>query len=114
LTQKKVGFPLSNNFETRIAKQVLLIGDGAEWIWINIPPLLARLGCPVETYQLFDFYHVTENIKVFADAAFNEEVQSKEWFIKVRKSLKKGKAKSLISQMDELIAVATESAVRLW
>ncbi|WP_109013000.1 ISLre2 family transposase [Nostoc commune] len=89
------------------AKQVLLIGDGAEWIWIHIPPLLTRLGCPAETYQLFDFYHVTENIKVFADAAFNEEVQSKDWFIKVRKSLKKGKAKSLISQMDELIAVAT-------
>ncbi|QHG20289.1 ISLre2 family transposase [Nostoc sp. ATCC 53789] len=89
------------------AKQVLLIGDGAEWIWIHIPPLLTRLGCPVETYQLFDFYHVTENIKVFADAAFNEEAQSKEWFVKVRKSLKKGKAKSLISQMDELIAVAT-------
>ncbi|WP_375496291.1 ISLre2 family transposase [uncultured Nostoc sp.] len=89
------------------AKQVLLIGDGAEWIWIHIPPLLARLGCPVETYQLFDFYHVTENLKAFADAAFNEEVQSKEWFIKARKTLKKGNAKSLISQMDELIAVAT-------
>jgi len=27
------------------AKQVLLIGDGAEWIWIHIPPLLTRLGC---------------------------------------------------------------------
>jgi hypothetical protein len=89
------------------AKQVLLIADGAEWIWIHIPPLLTRLGCPLETYQLFDFYHVTENLKVFADAAFNEEVQSKEWFKKARKTLKKGNAKSLISQMDELIAVAT-------
>ena len=89
------------------AKQVLLIGDGAEWIWIHIPPLLTRLGCPLETYQLFDFYHVTENLKVFADAAFNEELQSKQWFIKARKSLKKGNAKSLINQMDELIALAT-------
>ncbi len=89
------------------AKQVLLIADGAEWIWIHIPPLLTRLGCPLETYQLFDFYHVTENLKVFADAAFNEEAQSKQWFIKARKSLKKGHAKSLISQMDELIAVAS-------
>ncbi|MEH2171676.1 ISLre2 family transposase [Nostoc sp.] len=89
------------------ANQVLLIGDGAEWIWIHIPPLLTRLGCPPETYQLFDFYHVTENLKVFADAAFNEELQSKQWFIKARKSLKKGNAKSLISQMDELIALAT-------
>ncbi len=89
------------------AKQVLLIADGAEWIWIHIPPLLTRLGCPVETYQLFDFYHVTENLKVFADAAFQEEAQSKEWFKKARKTLKKGNAKSLISQMDELIAVAS-------
>jgi hypothetical protein len=68
---------------------------------------LTRLGCPLKTYQLFDFYHVTENLKVFADAAFNEEAQSKQWFIKARKSLKKGNAKSLISQMDELIAVAS-------
>ena len=89
------------------AKQVLLIGDGAEWIWIHIPPLLTRLGCPIVTYQLFDFYHVTENLKVFADAAFNEEAQSKEWFKKAIKTLKKGNAKSLINQMDELIAVAT-------
>jgi len=89
------------------AKQVLLIGDGAEWIWIHIPPLLTRLGCPLDTYQLFDFYHVAENLKVFADAAFHEELQSKQWFIKARKSLKKGNAKSLINQMDELIALAT-------
>ena len=88
------------------AKQVLLIADGAEWIWIHIPPLLTRLGCPIQTYQLFDFYHVTENLKIFADAAFNEEIQSKQWFIKARKTLKKGKAKSLINQMDELIALA--------
>lgn len=89
------------------AKQVLLIADGAEWIWIHIPPLLTRLGCPIQTYQLFDFYHVTENLKVFADVAFNEEIQSKQWFIKARKILKKGNAKSLIAQMDEFIAVAT-------
>ncbi|QFS51709.1 hypothetical protein GXM_09203 [Nostoc sphaeroides CCNUC1] len=33
--------------------------------------------------------------------------QSKQWFIKARKTLKKGNAKSLINQMDDLIAVAT-------
>jgi len=89
------------------AKQVLLIGDGAEWIWIHIPPLLTRLGCPTETYQLFDFYHVTQHLKAFADVAFSEETQSKEWFKKARKTLKKGNAKSLINQMDEFIALAS-------
>ena len=39
------------------AKQVLLIADGAEWIWKHIPPLLEKLNCPLETYELLDFYH---------------------------------------------------------
>ncbi len=68
---------------------------------------MTRLGCPLETYQLFDFYHVTENLKVFAPAANQEEAESKKWFIKARKTLKKGNAKFLIKHMDELIAVAT-------
>ena len=28
-----------------LASQVVLIADGAEWIWKHIPPLLQRLGC---------------------------------------------------------------------
>jgi hypothetical protein len=89
------------------AKQVLLIADGAEWIWIHIPPILSRLGCPSETYQLFDFYHVTEHLQIFADAAFREENSRKLWFKKARLTLKKGNALALIKQMDELIAQAT-------
>jgi hypothetical protein len=89
------------------AKQVLLIADGAEWIWIHIPPLLKRLGCPSETYQLFDFYHVTEHLQTFADAAFSDEKERKDWFKKARKTLKKGNAWNLMKQMDEFILHAT-------
>ncbi|QFS49889.1 ISLre2 family transposase ISCst1 [Nostoc sphaeroides CCNUC1] len=89
------------------AKQVLLIADGAEWIWIHIPPLLERLGCPSETYQLFDFYHVTEHLQTFADVAFNNEKERKDWFKKARKTLKKGYALTLIRQMDEFIIAAS-------
>ncbi len=39
------------------AKQVLLLADGAEWIWLCLPPLLQRLGCPAESIvELLDFY----------------------------------------------------------
>jgi len=48
------------------AKQVLLISDAAEWICQHIPTLLERLGSPNETYQLLDFYHVTEHLHTFA------------------------------------------------
>ena len=90
------------------AKQVLFIADGAEWIWKHIPPLLDRLGCPSETYQLFDFYHVTEHLQIFADVAFTEEQERKAWFQKSRKVLKKGKALTLVQEMDKFIARAAE------
>lgn len=89
------------------AKQVLLIADGAEWIWIHIPPLLKRLGCPTETYELFDFYHVTEHLQTFADVAFSDEKERKDWFKKARRTLKKGNALTLMKQMDEFILKTT-------
>jgi hypothetical protein len=86
------------------AKQVLLIADGATWIWLHIPPLLSRLGCPDETYQLFDFYHVTEHLQKFADVAFSKEEERKNWFNNARKTLKKGDALNLIKQIEEFMA----------
>jgi len=43
------------------AKQVLLIADGAEDLETR-PPLLERLALH-ETYQILDFYHVTEHLQ---------------------------------------------------
>ena len=88
-------------------------------VWINGSPIDFKLGllilkllvllsgCPSETYQLFDFYHVTEHLQIFADAAFSQESQRKDWFKKARKNLKKGNALTLIKHMDELIAQTT-------
>lgn len=84
------------------AKQVLLIADGAEWIWKHIPPLLERLGCPHETYQLLDFYHVTEHLQSVAEAAFPEEQERKKWFNQARRTLKTGKPETLLEQINAL------------
>ena len=89
------------------AKQVLLIADGAEWKCQHIPPLLEKLKSPSTTYQLFDFYHVTEHLQKFADVAFSESSEQKNWFIKARKTLKKRNAMTIIRQMDEFISLAT-------
>lgn len=83
------------------AKQVLLLADGAEWIWNHIPPLLERLNCPTP-YQLRDFYHVTEHLQDFADAAFSEEKERKTWFKQARSDLKRGKISSLLEEMKTL------------
>jgi hypothetical protein len=80
---------------------------GAEWIWKHIPPLLKKLDCPNETYQLLDFYHATEHLQNFADASFSTNNERQEWFKKARKSLKKGHALDLMRNMDEFILSAT-------
>ncbi|MDY6897259.1 MAG: hypothetical protein SWZ49_04180 [Cyanobacteriota bacterium] len=83
------------------AQQILLIADGAEWIWQHIPPLLNDLGCEDKIYYLLDFYHATEHLQSFADAAFNDEKQRKDWFKKARSELKRGEINSLIEQMKQ-------------
>jgi hypothetical protein len=86
------------------AKQVLLIADGAEWIWIHIPPLLKKLKCPPETYQLLDFFHAASHLQDFADAAFSTNNERQQWFQKARKTLKKGQALDLMRNMGEFIS----------
>ena len=81
------------------AKQILLIADGAEWIWQHIPPLLNHLGCGHLTHYLLDFYHATEHLHTVADAAFNDEKERATWFKLARSDLKKGKIYSLLEQM---------------
>jgi hypothetical protein len=75
---------------------------GAEWIGHHIPPLLEKLNCPTETYQLLDFYHATEHLQVFADNAFSKEIERKKWFKQTRSALKKGKINSIIQEMNKL------------
>jgi len=84
------------------AKQVLLIADGAEWIWKHIPSLLQKLGCQEETYQLLDFYHATEHLQSFADNSFSQEIERKQWFKQARSSLKKGNINILLQEMNKL------------
>ncbi|BAZ50341.1 hypothetical protein NIES4103_29570 [Nostoc sp. NIES-4103] len=66
------------------AKQVLLVADGAEWIWKHIPPLLKKIKCPIATYQLLDFYHATSHLQDFADAAFTTDSERQIWFKQAR------------------------------
>ena len=83
------------------AKQILLIADGADWIWQHIPTLLNRLGCGHLTYYLLDFYHATEHLQHFANAAFNDEKERTAWFKSARSDLKSGKIVELLEKMKQ-------------
>jgi len=86
-----------------LASQVVLIADGAEWIWKHIPALLQRLGCPYEsTHGLLDFYHAAEHLQMFADAAFTQPKEQQAWFKQARSTLKRGQSADLLNQMQTL------------
>ena len=85
------------------AKQVLLVADGAEWIWQRIPPLLQHLGCPPESiHQLLDLYHATEHLQTFAEAAFTQAKERQAWFKQARSDLKHGRIVHLLDKMQTL------------
>lgn len=95
------------------AKQVLLIADGADWIWIHIPRLFKKINCPTPTYQLLDFYHAASHLQDFADAAFSTKDERQQWFKKARKTLKKGQALGLMRNMDEFIYGASGERLKI-
>ena len=59
------------------------------------------MGCEEKNHYLLDFYHATEHLQSFADAAFNDEKAKLAWFKMARSDLKKGKIISLIEQMKQ-------------
>ena len=86
------------------AQQVLLVADGALWIWQRIPALLKRLGLPTEhLMELLDFYHASSQLKEFAEAAFNKPQQVQQWFKSARSSLRRGKLKRVLGRMKKLL-----------
>lgn len=90
------------NFGVNQAKQVLFIADAADWMWKHIPPLLKKLSCPLLTYNLLDFYHVTEHLHNFADAAFDDKSQTNKWFRTSCRQLKKDEIRNLLRQMNTI------------
>ena len=90
------------------AKQVLLLADGAEWIWLRIPPLLKRLGCPPESIlELLDFYHTAEHLQQFAAVAFTEPKVAQTWFKQARSEMKRGRIGNLIDRMQAMVEKAS-------
>ncbi|NJK41422.1 MAG: hypothetical protein HC934_08825 [Acaryochloridaceae cyanobacterium SU_2_1] len=71
------------------ASFVLLVVEGAPWIWPRIPALLKRLGlCTEQVIELVDFYHAAENLREFSQLVIGKHKQAKAWFEKARSTLR--------------------------
>ena len=86
-------------------QRVLLLADGARWMWKHIPPLLQRLGvASSKISQLIDFYHAVEHLHAFAQLAFDSSAEQSRWVNKSRSLLKRGHFDTLLSRMKTLLA----------
>jgi len=91
----------------RHAEKVQLIGDGAPWIWLRLPALLRKLGCPAEIItEAIDFYHATQQLNAFAQLAFSSKQAAQGWYKKQRRLLKQGKVDAVLRNMHRHLAPA--------
>ena len=77
------------------AKKIIVVGDGARWIWEE-----ATLHFP-ESVQIVDWYHAKEHLWKAAELIFGsrEKEESKEWIKKTRNILFSGEVESLAEEM---------------
>jgi hypothetical protein len=72
------------------AESIVLLGDGAKWIWNNVPALLQQLGCrPEQITQILDNCHATQHLYKLGEALFGLTA-GQAWAKKWAKKLKKG------------------------
>jgi hypothetical protein len=98
------------------ADQVVVVADGAHWIWKRVGTLVKALGLdPQRVHELIDFYHAVEHLgKV---AALRKSWSAKErraWVRKHRRLLLQGRVEPVVEAVRELCrgrhskAVSTE------
>jgi len=88
------------------ADKVLIVADGARWIWKRAEKLLRSLQVPKEKIcRAIDFYHAVEHLGNVADPAkcFSEK-QKKRWLKKQCQRLQKGQTEEVIVEVEGLAA----------
>ena len=85
------------------AESIVLLGDGAKWIWNNVPALLRQFGHrPEQITEILDNCHATQHLYTLGEALFGATA-GKAWAKKWARKLKKGKAKALVSEIKHFL-----------
>ena len=75
---------------SKLVTMIVVLGDGAGWIWHHVPDFLEFDG--VEVVEIVDFYHACEHLARVAGAVFGEgSAGAKEWLEGLRWSLERSR-----------------------
>ncbi len=86
------------------AAQLVLLGDGARWIWERIDKLVAAVGIPRERFvAVVDYYHAVEHLQKVADLRANwSAAKRKGWMARTKKLLRSGRIEEVNDAIEQL------------
>jgi hypothetical protein len=96
------------------AAEVILVGDGAPWIWSRADDLARALELePRKIVQVADFYHAVEHLTAIADLCRGwPEARRKRWVRRMRRLLKTGRVAEVIEIATALCRGRNASKIR--
>jgi hypothetical protein len=83
------------------ALEVLVIADGADWIWDRVKPMLRKLGvAAAKITEAVDYYHAGQHLKTVIDKLVHlKEKKRKTLYKRLKKDLWRGKVKSICREI---------------
>jgi hypothetical protein len=86
------------------ASELIVLGDGARWIWIRLQTLIEGVGIdPKRVTAIVDFYHAVEHLQKIADLKTGwGEPQRKRWVTQQRSLLRRGNMPDVIASIKSL------------
>jgi len=86
------------------ARQIIIIGDGAPWIWNRVKDIAKALSLPAKRIaRVADFYHAVEHLEAIAELRAGwTEAQKQHWVKTMRRRLKSGKVDLVIDDARQL------------
>lgn len=95
------------------ARELIVVGDGAEWIWNRTDALRKRLGLqPEQLIEVIDWYHAVEALDEVAKIPAKwSSKKRKQWMGKVKKLLYAGDIDALVEFIQKLAQGRRRKAV---
>ncbi len=95
-----------------LAKELIVVGDGAKWIWGRVQELVSALGIhPDRVVEVIDWYHAIETLHEIAGARKWDDVSKKRWVNKAKRLLFRGDIAGLLAEIDNLTKGRNAKAV---
>lgn len=98
----------------RDARELIVLGDGAKWIWERVPELTACIELdPTKVTQVIDWYHAVATLHTIAGIPAKwAQRQRDKWLRKAKQLLYAGRIDQLVELIDKLATGRRAKAVR--